>query len=147
MPLNGSKGELLTIKAPSLKENSIIKSSVFLIPLGKDLYRIGSTYDWKDKTNKPTKDAKSELLRKLKTFVKCDFEVVAHVAGVRPTVTDRRALVGKHPKHPNLYVLNGFGSRGVLIAPYASDLLFRFIENTAQIDPEIDIKRFEHHYH
>ncbi|MGB5377188.1 NAD(P)/FAD-dependent oxidoreductase, partial [Muriicola sp.] len=43
LPLNGTKGELLTIKAPDLKEVNVIKSSVFIIPLGEDIYRIGAT--------------------------------------------------------------------------------------------------------
>lgn len=143
LPLNGTKGELLTIKAPLLREKSVIKSSVFIIPLGQDLYRIGATYKWKDKTNTPTADAKKELLEKLRTFLKCDFEIVDHVAGVRPTVTDRRPLVGTHPKHKNLLVLNGFGSRGVLIAPYAALQLFRHVENGAKINAEMDIDRFK----
>ena len=37
LPLNGSKGELLTIKVPNAKVDDIIKSSVFIIPLGNDL--------------------------------------------------------------------------------------------------------------
>lgn len=142
LPLNGTKGELLIIKAPDFKEKSVIKSSVFTIPWGEDLYLVGATYKWKDKTNTPTEESKNELLDKLTTFLKCDFEVVDHVAGIRPTVSDRRPLVGQHPKHQNLYVLNGFGSRGVLIAPYASQQLFSFIENGQALDPEIDIQRF-----
>jgi glycine/D-amino acid oxidase-like deaminating enzyme len=142
LPLNGTKGELLVIKAPDFKEESVIKSSVFTIPWGEDLYLVGATYKWKDKTNTPTEESKNELLDKLTTFLKCDFEVVDHVAGIRPTVSDRRPLVGQHPKHQNLYVLNGFGSRGVLIAPYASQQLFNFIENGQALDPEIGIQRF-----
>ncbi|PRX56318.1 NAD(P)/FAD-dependent oxidoreductase [Flagellimonas meridianipacifica] len=147
LPLNGTKGELLTIKAPGLKEQSVIKSSVFIIPLGDDLYRVGATYKWKDKTNAPTQASKEELLTKLKTFLKCDFQVVAHVAGIRPTVVDRRPLVGEHPIHKNLYCLNGFGSRGVLIAPYAAEQLFGFVENRGPIDPEINLGRFTEKYH
>lgn len=146
LPLNGTKGELLTIKAPSLKEGNVIKSSVFIIPLGEDLYRIGATYKWKDKTNTPTEASKIELLEKLRTFLKCDFEIVKHVAGVRPTVADRRPLVGVHPKHENMFVLNGFGSRGVMIAPYASKQLFQFIEDGKSLDEEMDISRFTKKY-
>lgn len=147
LPLNGTKGELLTLKAPQLKEKNVIKSSVFIIPLGDDAYRIGATYKWKDKTNTPTEASKEELLEKLKTFLKCDFTVIHHVAGVRPTVTDRRPLVGKHPEHNNLYVLNGFGSRGVMIAPYASKQLFKYIEGGKNIATEMDINRFtKKHY-
>jgi glycine/D-amino acid oxidase-like deaminating enzyme len=147
LPLNGTKGELLTIKAPDYKEENVIKSSVFTIPLGSDLYRIGATYKWKDKTNEPTEAAKKELLDKLKIFLKCDFKVVGHVAGIRPTVVDRRPLVGQHPEYKNLYVLNGFGSRGVLIAPYASAQLFNYLERQIPLDPVINIQRFTKKYY
>lgn len=147
LPLNGTKGELLNIKAPDYKENKVIKSSVFTIPLGEDHYMVGATYKWKDKTNHPTEESKNELMAKLKTILKCDFTIVGHVAGIRPTVVDRKPLVGQHPVHKNLYVLNGFGSRGVLIAPYASGQLFNVIENGTALDPEIDIQRFTKKYY
>ena len=142
IPLAGSKGEILTIIAPDLKIDFAIKSSVFIIPLGNDLYNVGSTYNNEGKTNSPTNEAKLELLTKLKTFIKCDFEVVNHVAGIRPTVTDRRPLVGRHSEHNNLYVLNGLGTRGVMIAPYVAKKLFQFIENNEALDAEIDLHRF-----
>lgn len=147
LPLNGTKGELLTIKTSNLKEDNVIKSAVFSIPMGEDLYRIGATYKWKDKTNEPTEESKNELLDKLKTFLKCDFEVVDHVAGIRPTVVDRRPLVGQHPEYKNIYVLNGFGSRGVLIAPDVSRQLFHAIEKGMELDPEINIQRFTKKYY
>jgi hypothetical protein len=142
LPLNGTKGELLTIMAPALKEERVIKSSVFIIPLGQDLYRVGATYKWKDKSNAPTEECKQELLQKLNTFLKCPYEVVDHVAGIRPTVSDRKPLVGRHPEHQNMYLLNGLGSRGVMIAPMASRKLYGFIENNVAIEPEMDLSRF-----
>lgn len=147
LPLNGTKGELLVVHAPDYKEKNVIKSSVFTIPLEDDKYLVGATYKWKDKTNVPTEASKNELLEKLGTFLTCDFEIVGHVAGIRPTVVDRRPLVGRHPEHKSLYVLNGFGSRGVLIAPYASGQLFNYIENNAELDPEMDITRFTKKYY
>lgn len=141
-PLAGSKGEILTIKAPDLKIEYTIKSSVFIIPLGNDIYNVGSTYDNDDKSNIPTEKAKEELLSKLRTFIKCDFEVVKHVAGVRPTVKDRRPLVGRHLDYQNLYILNGLGTRGVMIAPYVAQKLFNFIEKGEELDKEIDVNRF-----
>lgn len=142
LPLTGTKGELLKIRAPELKVDCAVKSSVFLIPLEGEYYRVGATYKWKDKTNRPTQEARSELLNKLNTFLKCNYTVEEHVAGIRPTVTDRRPLVGQHPEYENLYLLNGFGSRGVMIAPYAAQQLFEFIEHGRSLNPEMDIVRF-----
>ena len=147
LPLNGTKGELLIIHALDYKENNVIKSSVFTIPMENDRYLVGATYKWQDKTNQPTEESKNELLKKLRTFLQCDFEIVDHVAGIRPTVVDRRPLVGRHPEHQNLYVLNGFGSRGVMIGPYASKQLFDFIEKQTELDPEMDIQRFTKKYY
>jgi hypothetical protein len=142
LPMREVKGELLTIYAPKLKIDYVLKSSVFIIPLGNDLYRIGATYDWKDKSNDITSKAKKELLNKLKTFIKCDFDVISQVAGIRPTVNDRRPLVGQHELHKNFYVLNGLCTRGVMIAPYIAKELYRFIEHDIPLDNAIDINRF-----
>ena len=146
LPLNGTKGELLTIKSPDLQEKHVIKSAVFIIPLGENMYRIGATYKWKDKTNIPTEASRNELLKKLDVFLKADYEVVDHVAGIRPTVTDRRPLVGRHPLHTNVFVLNGLGSRGVLIAPYAAQQLLQHIEKGTPLQGDMNIERFAKMY-
>ncbi len=142
LPLTGTKGEYITIKAVGLKEERAIKAGVFSIPKGNDEYLVGATYKWKDTSNDPTEASRSELKEKLAAFVKCEYEVTGQVAGIRPTVTDRKPLVGQHPVHKNLFVLNGFGSRGVMIAPTASDALYRLAEHEHPIIAEMDIARF-----
>lgn len=142
LPLKGTKGELLIIHAPKLKLEFVLKSSVFLIPLGEDTYIVGATYNWKDKTNSTTKEARQELLDKLYAFLDCEFEIVDQVAGIRPTVIDRRPLVGRHELHEHLFILNGLGTRGVMIAPFIAHQLFQFIEHKKPLDKEINIKRF-----
>ncbi len=146
LPLNGNKGEYVIIEAPELNEVNAIKANIFCIPLGKNRYKIGANYNRTDVTSEPTQDARKELLQKMETFIKCDYHIVDHVAGVRPTVVDRRPLVGRHPENHNLFVLNGFGSRGVLIAPYASLELYRFIEEQKPLNAEIDMERFTKKY-
>ncbi len=142
LPLSGTKGEILTIKAPDLKLDYILKSSAFLVPLGDDLYSVGATYNWDDKTNSTTIEAKEELVNKLKKFMTCSFEVVNQVAGIRPTVKDRRPLVGSHNNYNNVFVLNGLGTRGVMIAPYVAQQLFNHIEKDEPLELEINISRF-----
>ena len=142
LPLKGTKGELLTIYAPDLKINYVLKSSAFLIPQGNDNYLVGATYEWTDKTNTITKKAKKELLDKLDTMITCTYEIIDQHAGIRPTVIDRRPLVGTHSKYKKLHILNGLGTRGVMIAPYVARELYDYIENSPKLDPEIDIKRF-----
>ena len=146
LPLNGNKGEYLIIKSKELKLEVAIKSSVFIIPLGDDLYKVGATYNNWDKTKEPTQDGKEYLLEKLKGFLLCDFEVVGQVAGIRPASKDRKPLVGKHPRYNNMYCCNGFGSRGVLIGPTVASELIQFIEESVPLSEEIDIRRYEKLY-
>tara|TARA_R100000935_G_C2811820_1_gene155343 strand:- start:265 stop:1326 length:1062 start_codon:yes stop_codon:yes gene_type:complete len=142
LPLIGNKGEYLIIKAEGLKLEVAVKSSVFIIPLGNDLYKVGATYNNWDKTKEPTEEGKNYLLEKLKGFLICDFEVVDQVAGIRPATNDRKPLVGKHPKYPNMFCCNGFGSRGVLIGPTVAMELINYIEDLEPLSEEIDINRF-----
>jgi glycine/D-amino acid oxidase-like deaminating enzyme len=141
LPLDGTKGELLIIKSENLKLKEIINSSIWILPLGNNLYKVGATYNWQDKTNQKTEEAKLELVTNLKELLNCNFEIIEHLAGVRPTVKDRRPLLGKHYKHNNLFILNGMGTRGVLFAPYLSDKLYQYIEKGIPLDNEISIER------
>ena len=141
LPLDGTKGELLIIKATNLDLDVVIKSSVFILPIGNDMYKVGATYDWKDKTNIPTEEGKQELVEKLKEIISCDFEIIEHFGGVRPTVKDRRPLVGTHPDYSQLHILNGLGTRGVMLGPYLANQLFQYIENKIPLEKEIDIVR------
>ncbi len=146
LPLYGTKGEYIIINAPDLKESRAIKSSIFCIPLGDHTYKIGATYEQKDKSNMATAKAKDELMKKLESFVKCDYTVVDQMAGVRPTVGDRKPVVGRHPRYDNMLVLNGLGSRGVLISPYVSLELFEHVERSKTLLPAIDANRFTRKY-
>ncbi len=143
LPLDGTKGELFIIKSTELDLDVIVNTSVFILPLGNHLYKIGATYNWNDKTDTPTAEGKHELLERIKEILSCDFEIIEHFAGVRPTVKDRRPLLGTHFKHKNFHLLNGLGTRGVMLAPALALDLYEFIENQKPLEKAIDIKRFE----
>tara|TARA_R110000868_G_scaffold83673_4_gene236065 strand:+ start:283 stop:1323 length:1041 start_codon:yes stop_codon:yes gene_type:complete len=142
LPLAATKGESLIIRATDLNIDYVLKSGVFIIPLEDDLYIVGATYEREDKTNATTKKAKEELLTKLNKLISCEYEIVNQVAGIRPTVKDRRPLVGQHKSYKNMYILNGLGTRGVMIGPYVAKQLYNFIENKIPLEKEIDINRF-----
>jgi len=142
LPLDGTKGELLIVRIPNFKTDYIIKSGVFIIPLGNDLFKVGATYHWTDKTVLPTQEGKKELVSHLKELLSIDFEIIEHLAGIRPTVSDRRPMIGEHPKHKGLFILNGLGTRGVTLGPNMAKYLFDYIERGIPIDPMVNIKRF-----
>ncbi|GAB1857336.1 FAD-dependent oxidoreductase [Flavobacteriaceae bacterium MHTCC 0001] len=142
LQLSPTKGELLTIYAPELKIDFVLKGPVFLIPIGNDLYIVGATYELYDLTHHITEKAKIKLLEGLRSMISCPFEIVRHVAGIRPTVRDRRPMIGRNQEYKNMYLLNGLGTRGVMIGPYVSKKLYEFIEKGAPLEKEINISRF-----
>lgn len=143
LPLDGTKGELFIIKAPGLNLDVIVNTSVFILPLGNDLFKVGATYNWADKTDLPTEEGREELISRIKEILNCDFDIIKHFAGVRPTVKDRRPLVGTHPDYANIHILNGLGTRGVMLGPSMAQALYENIENGLPLEKSCDIKRFD----
>ncbi|AZQ42723.1 NAD(P)/FAD-dependent oxidoreductase [Nonlabens ponticola] len=141
LPMQGNKGELLLIRCTGLKLDSIIKSSVFLMPYTDDLFWVGATYDRDDLSKQTTTHAREWLEARLQQFLKLPYEVVEHKTGIRPTTVDRRPFLGSLQQQQS-YVFNGMGSRASLVAPWAAQLLFNHIYNHESLPLEMDIARF-----
>ncbi len=136
-----NKGEFLVIKAPGLKLEALLKSSIFIVPMGDDFYKIGATYNREDFSFEVTQKAKKTLISKFKQVVSCNFSVTNQVAGMRPTTLDRRPLLGDLPKQNNIFFFTGLGTRGIISAPALAQKLFKYIEGKKPLEKEIDIKR------
>ncbi|MCB0401078.1 MAG: FAD-binding oxidoreductase [Flavobacteriales bacterium] len=141
LPFKLTKGEVLTIQFDKLKLDQAINKGVFILPYQEN-YKLGATYNWDDLSEKTSETGKHELLEKASRFIKDRMEVIDHRAGVRPTVSDRRPLLGIHPEHKQLLVFNGLGTKGVMLAPYfANKLVALLLENQA-LPREVNISRF-----
>lgn len=143
LPLDGTKGELLIIKAADLELDAVINASIFILPLGDDLYKVGATYEWYDKTPYPTEDGKRELIEKLEELISCPYKILDQQAGIRPTVKDRKALIGTHPEYKNVHLLNGLGTRGVMLGPPMAKELYDSIVNGIPVDKAVSLMRFK----
>jgi len=143
LPMVPTQGEILTIKIENLSMDKILNKGFFIMPLGNDLYRVGATYNWKISHYETTEEAKAELIEKIKTVLPQEFEIVNHQAGIRPTVKDRKPLIGVHPEYKNLGVFNGMGTKGILIAPYFANHFSEFLEGSFELEKEVNIDRFK----
>ena len=114
----------------------------FILPLGEDSYKIGATYAWEELNEQPTQEGFKLLQQGWDKMSSRKFESTEHQAGIRPTVKDRRPLLGTHPNHKNVHILNGLGSRGILMAPYLAKCLSDHINKNEYLHPEMDIARF-----
>ena len=142
IPFLITKGEVLEIECPDLNLNKIINSGVFILPLGNNRYKVGATYDWDSFELEPTQSATDELTEKLKKFLNAPFTIVNQSVGIRPTIKDRRPLLGTHPKHKSIHIFNGMGSRGVFMVPYLSKMFVDFLLRAKPMHKEADIARF-----
>ena len=101
---------------------------------------MGSTFAWDNVWSGPTDEARRWLLDKLGRVVSRPVEVEEQWAGVRPASRDRRPLLGRTGAHE--VILNGLGSRGVLLAPWCAQHLAAHLLDGAPLDPEVDVRRF-----
>ncbi len=142
MPFNLAKGEVLTVKIPGYTVDKVVNKGIFILPLGNGLYRVGSTFAWDKLDELPTEAGKADLIQRLEKVLKLPYEIMDHRAGIRPTVINRRPLIGVHPKHPALCMFNGMGSKGVMIAPLFADHFIAHLQEGVMLNPEVDIRRF-----
>ncbi len=142
LPLIPAKGEIVVIKCPDLPQDFILLSGMFIIPIGEHRFRCGATYEWKFENELPTESGKSKLLGMLIDVIKVDFEIIEHTSGVRPTVKDRRPIIGMHPEYSNVGIFNGLGTKGVSLAPYFANHFIEYLENDGKLMSEVDVRRF-----
>lgn len=144
LPFELSKGEAFTIKIEGSFLEKIIRHRVSVVPTQQGEYWVGASNSWEFENDDPTPKAKQELEEHLTSIFKNKPEIVNHQAAIRPTVKDRRPLLGRHPKHPNLFIFNGLGTKGAALAPYFSRQMTNFILKDEDLLEEVDIKRYRH---
>ena len=137
-----TKGEIINFFSPNLKINEIIHSGVTTIPLGDDNYVAGSTFSQNINDLKCTTESKNEIIEKIKKIKDFNFVINSQSIAVRPSVCDRRPIIGPHFKYKNIFLMNGLGSRGVLMASYLANILFSNIFRNEKINSEINVDRF-----
>lgn len=138
-----NKGELIEIYAPDLDERFILRDSIFVLPLGNYRFRVGATFVRQPADGIPSNEGLDELTARLNEIVSVDYQIVQHWAGFRPAMRDRKPVVGRHPHFPQLFILNGLGSHGVLQAPYwASIMAQQLTEPQTKIPHDVSVQRF-----
>lgn len=143
LPYNHAKGEILTLlnKGPELPD-AVISCGKWCIPTGGGKYTVGSTYAWDKFDCKITNEAKEEILKEIGTFVNTSFEVLDHMAGVRPIMKDLQPAMGRHPKHRSLAIFNGLASKGLIWGPFYSNQMADYLIGMHSLEEKVDIKRF-----
>ncbi len=138
-PQRCAKGEILTVRADWDEGRMRIGAGGWVVPVGGGLFRAGSTYEWKVLDGSPTAEGRRVIEEKLRMLAGEDFEVVDHVAGVRPILRRSMPLIG--PAGGG-WMFNGLGSKGSLYAPGMAERLARWICEGVEAEREVDVRGF-----
>lgn len=141
LPFKPVKGEIFDFRL-DIEIETIVNRGVFILPRGNGVYRVGATYDWKNLNEETTELGKFELLEKMNLLFNGKAELIGGIAGIRPATKDRRPFIGVHPQFEQLYIFNGFGSKGVSMIPYFSKKFADCLESNETIEKEVNISRY-----
>jgi len=146
LPYTSCVGQILVIQSTELQLDRVVKLGLFIIPLGENLFQIGTTWDWDIDEPFLSSTAKEKMINQLQKILKVDFELVEHQAAVRPTIKDRRPIMGTHPQHKQLYIFNAFGAKGASLIPYFSQHFIDNLLNQKELMKEVSLQRFYSYY-
>ncbi len=141
LPVNATKGEVLTISSDNLPENESLNRKCFVLPLGDKSFKVGSTYVWNTYNDAVTDEGRKQLQENLKYITNSSYDIIQQQAGMRPTTFDRRPFIGKHPEFDKLVVLNGLGTKGYMLAPLLSAELCSWLDGKSDLHPEVTLDR------
>lgn len=142
LPVEQTKGQTLLIQSELLPSDESLNRKCFVLPIGNQRYKVGATYEWNNDSLEVTEAGKEQLLNMLGSLGNYKPEILEQKAGIRPTVLDRRPLVGEHPDFKDVYIFNGLGTKGYMMAPTLARELVDHVLDKRPIDPEINIQRF-----
>ena len=142
LPLQQTKGQTLLIESDQLPTDESLNRKCFVLPVGKNQFRVGASYEWNNASLETTEAARDQLIEMLSSLGTYDYQILEQRAGVRPTVLDRRPLMGEHPEYQGVYIFNGLGTKGYMMAPTLANELASFILDQTPLHPETDIRRF-----
>ena len=139
LPFRPVRGEIIDIEC-DLKSKHILNQGVFMIPKS-NRFTVGSTYDHNNLSFVPQQSGIRSLEERLKKLFLGDFKIIDARAGVRPATHDRKPYIGLHQKFKTLGIFNGFGTKGVSLAPYFAEHFVDVLQGKSEIDKEVDVER------
>ena len=137
-----TKGQVLTIKATQMPEEETWNKKGFILPIGSNSFKVGATIERNTSDTRITAEGRNQLLEVIKGLYSGSHEITDHVAGIRPTVYDRRPVMGEHPEHKGIYIFNGLGTKGYLMAPLLAQEMVGFMIEAKDLHEEVQLSRF-----
>ncbi|HIO58847.1 MAG TPA: FAD-binding oxidoreductase [Flavobacteriales bacterium] len=140
-------GEVLTLRSRLDTKGMCINRVKWLLPRGDSVFKLGATYKWNIEQSAPTDEGRTELLSSIRPIISPEvfdeFEVLNHESGLRPASTDRRPYAGPVPGNDGLFILNGLGTRGVLVGPATAAHLANHMFDGTPLPQDVSLARLK----
>ena len=120
------KGQMYEFSGMPDWGQDILKTDKFMIPLENGHVLAGSTYERDVRNHILDEAGLEEVTSDLLPHIKQNLKLEKAWAGVRPTTPDRLPIIKKI--EDNLYCINGMGTKGVSLAPWATQEIIRIIK-------------------
>ena len=142
LPWRGTLGEAWRFAAPSFPREVALKRRHFVSPVGDagDVWIGGTNADGHAAPTR-TPEGQAALLEAAHRFAVRPMGQPERLAAIRPTVRDRRPLLGRHPAREGLWLCNGMGTKGASLAPFFTRQLLAHVLEGEALSPEVDIAR------
>lgn len=138
--ISGSRGDVLTVRFEHSASEATLHRGIWIAPAGERLHRVGATFAWTDLEQGPLATARQTLESALGSFVRVNYEVVAHEAGVRPVAKRRDVLMGRSRIDPRIAMFNGLGAKGAIRAARYAPVLAAHLVSGAPIPRAVDVR-------
>lgn len=142
LPFTPVKGQILEIATDISLKPYIINQGIFALPLSENRMKVGATYSWNPLDWEATEAATKELGAKLQGLLSTAYTLTGTQAGIRPSVRDRRPLIGTHPEFSNVCIFNGLGTKGVTLGPFLANEFCNHLIYGKELNPLVNIKRY-----
>jgi glycine/D-amino acid oxidase-like deaminating enzyme len=142
LPFAPNKGEALLVKINDLDSRFIYKKALSIVPWKDGIFWVGSNYEWDNYNDDPSPSFKEKTIAALNEWLTIPYEVIDHIAAIRPANTQRRPFIGMHPIYKNIGIFNGMGTKGCSLAPFFAEQFTSHILKQTTLDNEASIDRF-----
>ncbi|MBV1951699.1 MAG: FAD-binding oxidoreductase [Cycloclasticus sp.] len=144
LPLQPAQGEIFTLETDQPLPKEMVQFGKWLLPLANGQFKLGATWQWSPLNELSCDTSVDELLNACHqqfSHLK-NARLIKKNVGIRPGTRDKQPFIGQHPYHAQLFVFNGFGSKGSLIIPWCSERFADYLLNNKALPDTLDIKRY-----
>lgn len=115
-----NEGVAIQINVPLLQMDFLYKDDLFFVPYGDNIYWVGGGYG---KPHLLTTSDDNDVLKKIKSILQVDFDVLDTATALRPSTRNRRPLLRQSTESKHIFQFNGLGTKGTSLGPYFAAIM------------------------